>query len=193
MPRPKKVKDAEQPGEQLPIDAISGVGPAAAGPEPDAPRSAPPSGAPRERITILLTETGAVDLSSMRDATRQKFKDSLKKTEELKDSAPVANVPDDLPDEAIGALYNILGTIETMAAARWCGPEIAARYMPFTPEEIAILTDPTKRVLIKHVGTLGRWQDETALVMILVQLHFQKFHAMKSAMPVEETAAAAKA
>jgi hypothetical protein len=192
MPRPKKVKDPEQ--SEMPIDPVSGVN--AGETQPEAEREkAPPTGAPRERIAILLREDGSVDLGSMRDTTRQKFKDALTKTAELKESAPVASSPDDLPDAAIGAIYNILGTLETMAAARWCGPEIAARYMPFSEQEIAILTDPTKRVLIKHVGTLGKWQDETALVMILVQLHFQKFAEMKTALAAQqpELAAAAKA
>ncbi len=138
--------------------------------------SAPPAATEaqvREKIAITLDENGGLDLGSMREKTKQKLVEALRKSNRELFPADAKPPVVRMPDGMIQWAYKILGTAETMLASTRMPAEIAEQVFPFTDPEISALMEPTQKVLAKHVGTL-KWQEEIELFVVLSGIHFRK-------------------
>lgn len=194
MARRKKNQPIEATGEITAIqDGLEPVG--VEGLAPDAPVSAPePTVTPKEKITVTLGPDGSLDLEAMRDKTRERLVEALRRSHsDLIPKMPEAPIKR-WPDFAVRAIYSGLGTLETMAAARTIPAPIAEQVFMFSDAEIEALMEPTQAVLSKHAGRLDRWHEETALALTLLQIHFAKMFALKQIMrEYQATVAAAEA
>lgn len=111
------------------------------------------------------------------DKTRRKFRQLVANTPELRElagerGASTAVPIDDLPDEAIGAIFGAIGAVGRWALARSgkLSPEqlVAVGY---TNEQVKALTPLAKRVIAKRLpsGAL-EYSDEIALVMAMMEM-----------------------
>lgn len=84
-----------------------------------------------------------------------------------------------VPDFMVNAVYQLIGGVEQWIFARKYGPEIAS-VMAYRPQDIAVLSEPTKEVLAKYLPKLGKYQEETALIMALASIHIGKVQMMNA-------------
>lgn len=146
----------------------------------------------KEKVIVTLNENGGLDLDAMRPKTKERLIEALKRSQ----SGLLPVIPDApikrWPDVAVRGLYGLLGAAETAAAARKFPMEVAQAAFMFSDQEIKILMDPTQAVLSKYGGKFDRYQEEIALGLVLVQIHFAKMHNVKTLMAqYEERKAAA--
>lgn len=75
------------------------------------------------------------------------------------------------------SLWRIVGELEIWVATRIKIPApIARQIFEYQPEELAMLADPTARVLTKHMSAwVQTRRDELALLMAVVAVHQKKF------------------
>ena len=140
----------------------------------------------KESITIRLDENGRIDVSGMREKTTARLKAALEATPELAPGFGEIRLDgSSVPDFMVNAVYQLIGGIEQWAFARKYGPEIA-QTMAYRPQDIAILSEPTKAVLAKYLPKLGKYQEETALVMALASIHIGKVQAMNDMLAAQE-------
>lgn len=133
----------------------------------------------RETIVVRVDSAGRIDLDSMREKTVGKLKAAIQQTPNLFPAATLT--ADAVPGFFVTAVYQLVGGLEQWIFARKYGPEIAL-LMAYGPQDIAILSDPTKAVLAKYMPALGRYQEETALAMALASIHMAKIAAMNRAL-----------
>jgi hypothetical protein len=144
------------------------------------------SGVSRESITIRLTESGRIDIEGMREKTTAKLRAALEATPEITPGYGEIKLDGAMvPDFMVNAVYQLIGGIEQWVFARKYGPEIAG-IMAYSGQDISILADPTKAVLAKYLPKLGKYQEETALVMALASIHMGKIRAMNAMLERQE-------
>ena len=140
----------------------------------------------RESITIRLTDTGRIDIEGMREKTTAKLRAALEATPEIAPGYGEIHLDGAMvPDFMVNAVYQLIGGIEQWVFARKYGDEIA-QVMAYRPQDIAVLSEPTKAVLAKYLPKLGKYQEETALVMALASIHIGKVQAMNSMLAQQE-------
>jgi len=140
----------------------------------------------RETITIRLTEAGQIDIAGMREKTTAKLKAALEATPEIAPGYGEIKLDGAMvPDFMVNAVYQLIGGIEQWAFARKYGSEIAS-IMAYRPQDIAILSEPTKAVLAKYLPKLGKYQEESALIMALASVHISKVQAMNAMLAQQE-------
>ena len=83
----------------------------------------------------------------------------------------------------IPALYSVIGKVEAWFASRATGfpMSVTTTVFEYTPEEIAILQDPTATVLAKYAGGLTKFSDELTLAFILLSVNEAKFRKLQEA------------
>jgi hypothetical protein len=141
----------------------------------------------RESITIRLTDSGQIDIAGMREKTTAKLRAALEATPEIAPGYGEIKLDGAMvPDFMVNAVYQLIGGIEQWVFARKYGPEIAG-IMAYSGQDIAILADPTKAVLAKYLPKLGKYQEETALVMALASIHMGKIRAMNAMLERRES------
>lgn len=150
-----------------------------AGPEPSTSGRSQesPESTPKEKIIVTLRADGSVDLEAMRDKTRDRLKAAILRSGDA--LYPAKNLPvTRFPEEAVYALYGILGMVEATAAAAKFGPEVGSVFQ-YNKQELNLLMEPTQAVLAKHLDKFTRFQEESTLVLVLAQIHFAKFHQLR--------------
>lgn len=140
----------------------------------------------RLNLSFDLDENGLPDFSRMHDRTKSKAKEFFNDPK-MRDAFGVRQEQAPLNAEVqifhpamISGLYDMLGSIEAMAAERWGkipGP-VAKQVFTYTSAEKEALSGPTIRVLNKYVADwMIRYQDEIALATLLVSLTVAKVNA----------------
>lgn len=144
--------------------------------------AATPTESTKEKILVVLNDQGGIDFGSMREKTKDKFVSALRRSEGdlFPKAAEAAGVT--LPDEAISAIYNMIGIGETMLASMRVPQAIAAEAFMFTRPQIDALKGPTKAVIAKHAKRIRGFEEETALGLVLVQVHFEKMATLRTLM-----------
>lgn len=167
-----------KPSITLPIDSENSsqpqppvVNPQFISPEPEA------SSAGKGSITVKLTEDGALDMDSMRDATKEKLNAALSKTKLLPAKAAAANF---FTKDHVAALLGFLGSIEaTLIGRKFPGVDCDAIFR-YDDVDVEILAPSAIRILNKRVGNqLGEYSDEVILGLLLLNLNRQKFAALQ--------------
>jgi hypothetical protein len=140
---------------------------------------------PKERFQLSfdLNEDGTPDFSAMRGKTKEKvrqfFSDPRIAAEFGASPAPTAEVQIFHP-AMISGMYDMLGTLESLAAQRWGKiPEPVARQVfKYTDAEKNALSGPTLRVMNKYAADwMIKYQDEIALATLLVSVTVAKVNA----------------
>lgn len=142
----------------------------------------------KDKILVVLDDNGGIDFGSMREKTKDRFISALRRSEGniFPKAAEAASLS--IPDEAITAIYNMVGVAETMLASSRFPPAIAAQAFMWTKPQIDAVRNPTKAVLAKHAKMLRGFEEETTLALVLVGVHFEKMNTLKMLM-AEHTAA----
>lgn len=190
MPKKRKVGDAEgtERTDQESIDGLAGIqGQSESGTGPAETLGGPASsGTGRESITIRLTSNGKIDLEGMREKTTVKLKAAIEATPEIAPGFGEIHLDGaNVPDFMVNAVYQLIGGIEQWVFARKYGSDIA-QIMAYRPQDIAMLSEPTKAVMAKYLPKLGKYQEETALVMALASIHIGKVQAMNAMLANQE-------
>lgn len=191
MAKRKKVDDAVSSGSTLERNEAGNEG-VFANPSPSpvdglaSPKDNDPvsdvAGANFSTITIKLSPSGSIDIGGMRARTLDKLKGALQATPEILPGYGEMKLDgSSVPDFMVNAVYQLVGGIEQWVFAKKYGENIAT-IMAYSPADIAVLSDPTKAVLAKHLPKLGKFQEETALVMALASIHIGKVAAMNAAL-----------
>lgn len=191
MPKRKKDENVETingSGTEV-VDGIAGVPVENSGGSNESVAASSSGSGPvlaRETITIRLDSNGRIDLAGMREKTGQKLRAAIEATPELTPGFGQIHLDSSsVPDFMVNAVYQLIGGIEQWAFARKYGPEIAS-IMAYRPQDIAVLSEPTKAVLAKYLPKLGKYQEETALVMALASIHIGKVQAMNEMLARQE-------
>lgn len=108
----------------------------------------------------------------MREATKHKLQAAIAAS-----GVQYASVPE---APAFGAsisdyLWTLIGGLAATAAMYSFDAKDVSRVVPLSRNELDALREPTARVLDKYAGKLGRYQDETALVLTVVAIGQQKY------------------
>lgn len=132
-------------------------------------------------ITIRIDESGRIDTSAMRDKTTARLRQALQATPEVMPGfgETPALSGHDVPDFMVTAVFQLLGGIKVWAYSQKYPADIA-QYAAYGPLDIAVVSDPAKAVLAKYLPKLGRFQEETALVMALASVEMGKIRAMNA-------------
>lgn len=165
--RTQRVDDAEKP-----IDPITGDSKEPIQPPVEQPAQA--AAAAQERISVPLKD-GAIDFGSMRQATKDKFLSAIRSS-----GVQFQAVPE---TPAVGAflsdhLWQLVAGLAMPIASKQFGAENARRVIPFSSGELEQLREPTGRVIDKYAAGLGKYQDEAALLLVLVAIGQQKFQQL---------------
>lgn len=164
---------------QAEAPVVSGLAPAHDSGE-DQTDFRPPAVAPKaERVVMALDDRGGIDLSSMRDSTKDKIKAAIRKTPELLAEAGPVIAPKDIPDQAVDYLYRILGSLEVWAASRKY-PEDLAKVFEYRQDELSSLRGPTKDILAKYAPSISRFQEEVTLAIVLIGIHTEKVRVLNT-------------
>lgn len=171
----------ESTDEPLDVETVNGISlPSAT--EPALSPTPSTASQVKERITVVLDARGGLDLAGMRDATKTRLVAALKRSSgDLIPRLPDAPVKR-WPEIAVRAIYSFLGAAEAGIAARKYPMEVATAAFTYTDKDMEALMEPTQAVLAKHAGKLDRFQEETALVLVVCQVHFAKMHALRTFM-----------
>jgi hypothetical protein len=136
-----------------------------------------PAPTPTARIAIPIKESGAIDFDMMRESTKQKLRDAIASTPELRPTEPTAQQIQIFHPAMISGMYDMLGAIESAGAQRfWKIPEpVAKQVFTYSPTEKDALSGPTIRVLNKYAAEwMIKYQDEIALATLLTSLTISK-------------------
>lgn len=158
-----------------------------------------PDGMKRVGVAWYIKEDGKIDLSRMRQSTREQLKEFLadsevKKTLGLDGKAgePAAEV---FSPEWSGTLYDGLGEIMAMVASRmWQVPlKDCKAVLAYTEKEKQILSAPTAAVINKYAtGWLVRFKEEIALMVLLGGMTLGKMTSMQMLSKMRSPAPAPK-
>lgn len=139
---------------------------------------------PKERVTISfdVDEGGSPDFSSMRGKTKERVKQFFSDPKIASEFGTRTAIPEVqiFHPAMISGMYDMLGTLEAVAAQRWGNiPEpVAKQVFKYTPEEKEALAGPTIRVLNKYVSEwMIKYQDELALASLLIAVTVAKVNA----------------
>lgn len=144
------------------------------------------------RLSIPLTSDGRIDVDSMRSSTREKLEQAVRSSG--LDRAPLA-ADFQLSRTEVAGLYACLGQFESWVVRRFYGVpvDIADRVFYYGDEDIAVLEEPTSKVVGKHASEwMRRYHDEIALAFALVAVHQRKvmllFSALEERSRIEQAA-----
>jgi hypothetical protein len=134
------------------------------------------------RLSFQLDENGQIAWDRLRDKTKSQLKQVLtdpRISSELGAEVPLS--PQGAPVDAatIGMLYGAIGALMVGVAKSAGYPQDEAASLLFTPDEKAMLLEPTSRVLVKYTPALGRWEDEIMLSFTLGSIVLAKVSALK--------------
>lgn len=129
------------------------------------------------KLVIPILPSGAFNLEGVRESTRERILQAVAMLP--KPDAPIATM--DIPDGVIAGLYAILGAAESALAQRTgIKQRDADEVFRYGTRELAMLSEPTKKVLAKHGGKLNRFPEETELILALAAVHMSKLQALQA-------------
>lgn len=129
----------------------------------------------RRRVSIYLNDDGTPDLAGL--TPDQKLQLGLGQPKPPEPEAP----PMEIPPAMIGGLIAMLARIEAAIVAPRVGltqDEALSMLIP-PPELQPPLQEAAARVIAKHSGSLGKWQEEIILGTLIVSWQAQAFAAMR--------------
>jgi hypothetical protein len=167
IPQPETSKIFDEHGDVPPkVDGISTSGAA-----PDSIKAAP-----SDTITIRLDQSGRVDVSGMRPKTTAKLKEAISRTPEM---LPNSGSVEDVPDYLVALPHQLIARLEIGMASKNVPMDVAQQIFSYTPADHAVLSGPTKAVLIKYLPLLGKYQDLSGLIAAMFVVHSQKVAALQ--------------
>lgn len=149
---------------------------------PESPSPAAQSGT---RLSFALTEDGKIDFSRMAPETREKVRKAVADPDlpaKLGMDPMTGPASSAFGETTFAAVYDMAGKVLAgLAVKRGADPKAAAVLM-FSDEEKAALAGPTAKVVNKYVGpSLGKYEDEIALALVLTMVMSAKMDALKKA------------
>lgn len=165
-----------------------------AGPEPAAVPAGPEPAAVRPEtrkvIAIRLTEAGKIDLDGMRPATVESLKAALSGSPLMSPKAATEDMTArrEAVKTIVPAAYSALGAVLTLVASKVVKvPYQTARpIVDFNEQEVALLTEPTAKVLAKYVPSEFQYEAELELVLMLAAVTQDKIIALRAAMALQK-------
>lgn len=133
-----------------------------------------------ERIAATIRPDGALDLDSMRPATRERLLKAIKATPlPGAESHDMSKAVEELKPLAM-MLYSTMGSVAASIAMASGYTRDQASVLLFTSQEQIGLAEPTARVLLKHSASLA-YADEAILATALLGVIMAKVNALKAA------------
>lgn len=177
----KRQRPAPSPDETE-KNALTGAGPAAQTLSSDSESSgdeARTRSASVDSITnrlppIALTADDRIDVSKLRSNTKERLKKALadpKLASELGISAPSASTGDEakmFTEHVAPALFGALNSLLVSFPRRYGYTAEQAQVMAFDAGEIASMAPLAGKVLAKHVGVGGKYQEELLLATVVL-------------------------
>jgi hypothetical protein len=145
---------------------------------PAAPAPAPQEKQESRRIFMYLNADGTIDIANLREATKEKLRNAVRSTPFFQTPVGEAATLPMFGPEVIGVIYGALGAGEAWAVHKWkdIPMSVTARAFAYTPQEIALLTPLTSKIMEKYTGEwFKKYRDEAALLLMLSTLTLQKF------------------
>jgi hypothetical protein len=171
------------------VSGIADARPPVNGLPPVSTAAAAPEGA-KETIVIKLDESGGLNVAGMREKTKTRLIEALKRSSpDLFPTGPAAPVKR-FPEAAIYGAYGLLGVVEIGLASRKYPPELAQTF-GYTEADIKVLMEPTQAVIARYMGVI-KHEELIALGMVLAQIHIQKLYLVDRAMSQFEARKAAE-
>lgn len=133
----------------------------------------------KPKISIAINEDGSFDISSMREATKERLRAAVAASPSLFPSSD-QQVTMLFPPQVINVMYGAIGATESMLAQRMgkIPKAIADQCFTYTPQELELLYPPTARVLQKYASDwMIRFQDEIALATLITSMTVAKVNA----------------
>lgn len=132
------------------------------------------------RITLPLKPDGSIDISRMRESTKNKIAtDSGVRS--LFPSMTNSLPNESIPPAAMHVLFDLLGSIEMLIASKItnCSPQ-QAEIFRYTIAEKTALEAPTARLVQKYLGAnMSAYADEIAVAGILTTTFLAKLQAFQ--------------
>jgi len=137
----------------------------------------------RFQISFDLKEDGSPDFESMQGRTKDRIKEFLANEKVRAEFGPkTADAPavqiQIITPAMVAGLYGMLGAIEGMMFPwffKGMNPVLARQVFTYTEKEVALLNDPTARVLNKYLPEwLIKYQDEIAMANLLLMMGIAK-------------------
>jgi hypothetical protein len=146
----------------------------------------------KPRFSVTLKEDGTLDLSSMREDTRNRLREILRdpRTQELLGGV---NMPELVSDQDIRMLYDLVGMIEAYAfsIAGKIDYDIAQKHAKWTEQQKDMLLQPSKNVILKNADKMAfaiRWKDEVILCMLLLTITRAKYEGARKEQEIRKEA-----
>jgi len=138
------------------------------------------------RLSVQLDEHGAIAWDRMRPETQAKLRQAMGASSGTVTGGPgVAQVSTGagFPPELCGVLYDSLSVLLVGLARRSGYTQTQAAGLAFTPDERAQLVPPTIAVLNKYNTSLGKYQEEIVLGVLVTTVLSGKLAILRTTEP----------
>lgn len=134
--------------------------------------TAEPASAATPRLSVQLDDKGSIAWDRMRPATRDQLKKALSDPSVaqqlgMASSDSITGTVEGFDPSICGVLYDSLSTLMIGLARARGYTEQQANVLRFDTTEKQALIEPTARVMNKYAGSLGKYQDEIMLGVVL--------------------------
>jgi|SRR5882672_1002261 len=142
------------------------------------------------RLSVQLDAQGAIDFERMRPDTREKLRAALERSGPgafgLRATASAVSGPvvESFPPEMAEVIYDSLSSLLVGLARRGGHSAESAGVLAFTPQEKQALVPPTVAVLNKYNASLGKYQEEITLGILLVTITSGKLALLRKSAQV---------
>jgi hypothetical protein len=155
--------------------------------EPETGKPAAPADAPvlAARLSVQLDDHGAIAWDRMRPETQAKLRQAIGTTGTVTGGPHVAQVSTGagFPPELCGVLYDSLSVLLVGLARRSGYTQTQAAGLAFTADERAQLVPPTIAVLNKYNTSLGKYQEEIVLGVLVTTVLSGKLAILRATEP----------
>jgi len=155
--------------------------------EPETGKPAAPADAPvlAARLSVQLDDHGAIAWDRMRPETQAKLRQAIGTTGTVTGGPHVAQVSTGagFPPELCGVLYDSLSVLLVGLARRSGYTQTQAAGLAFTTDERAQLVPPTIAVLNKYNTSLGKYQEEIVLGVLVTTVLSGKLAILRATEP----------
>lgn len=144
-----------------------------------------PSSAPR--LSVTMDDQGRIDWGRMRPETRDKLRDAIKSSY-TPTAEPGKATRESFPPAMAEVVYDSLSMFLMGLARRGGYTQEQAGVLAFSREEKGALIPPTLAVLNKYDTSLGKYQEEIVLGVLLTTIVSGKLALLKKSAQVIEMA-----
>lgn len=134
------------------------------------------------RLSVQLDQEGSIAWDRMRPETKEKLERALDKDGRARPGATAASSAppaQTFPPALCETLYDSLSMLLTGLAQRGGYTREQAAVLAFTPQEKGALVPPTLKVLDKYNTSLGKYQEEIVLGVLLSTIISGKLALLK--------------